>query len=201
MRRLILRGLLVGLVSALALIVGCGGGDGGGGGPDAAALTAEGWALYEAGNYEGAIGKFDEAIDADASYSDAYNGLGWSYGKLDSLEEALDNFDLCISKGDTRPDPYAGKAPVCRDIDPPEFSNAISAAATALTKDSDFEFEHYDDFDWRDLRIIKAQCYFALLQYSQAVAEIDALGGNDVDPGDPEAIAAEIERLEDLYGG
>jgi tetratricopeptide (TPR) repeat protein len=200
MRRMMLSGLLVGLFSSLALISGCGGG-GGGGGPDAASLTAEGWERYEDGDYDGAIEKFDDAIDADANYRDAYNGLGWSYGKLDSLAEAVAAFDLCISKGDTRPDPYAGKAPVCRDLDPPEFADAISAAATALSKDSDFEFEHYDDFNWRDLRIIKAQCYFALLQYSQAVAEIDALGGNDVDPDDPEAIAAEIERLEDLYGG
>jgi tetratricopeptide (TPR) repeat protein len=199
MRRMMLGGLLVGLLSSVALIPGCGGG--GGGGPDAASLTAEGWELYEDGDYEGAIGKFDAAIDLDANYRDAYNGLGWSYGKLDSLADAVASFDLCISKGDTRPDPYAGKAAVCRDLDPPEFEDAIDAAATALSKDSDFEFEHYEDFDWRDLRIIKAQCYFALLEYSQAVAEIDTLGGNDVDPDDPEAIAAEIERLEDLYGG
>jgi len=193
-------GLIAGWLCCLVLLAGCGGG-GGGGGPDAAALTAEGWALYEAADYEGAVEKFDAAVDADAGYSDAYNGLGWSYGKMDSLAEAVASFDLCVSQGDTRPDPYAGKAAVCRDLDPPQYQNAITAAATALTKDSDFEFEHCDGFDWRDLRVIKAQCYFALAQYPQAVAEIEALGGHDVDPDIPEEIAAEIERLEGLYGG
>jgi tetratricopeptide (TPR) repeat protein len=201
MRAAILPSGCVGLLCCLCLIVGCGGGGGGGPSDTAASLTAEGWVLYESGDYEGAVGKFFGATQLDADYTDAYNGMGWSYGKLDSLVEAVTNFEMCISKGDVRPDPYAGKAPVCRDLDPPEFNEAISAASTALTKDSDFEFEHYEDFNWRDLRLIKAQCYFALKQYSQAKTEIDALGGNTVDPNDPEAVAAEIERLEDLYGG
>jgi tetratricopeptide (TPR) repeat protein len=184
-----------------AMLTGCGGGDGGEPGDTAASLTAQGWELYEDGDYEGAIGKFDAATDLDANYSDAYNGLGWSYAKLDSLSKALTNFNLCVSKGDDRPDPSAGKAPVLRDLDPPQFQNAIDAAIAALTKDSDFEFEHYEDFDWHDLRLIKAQCYYALNMYPQAVAEIVALGGSVDDPNSADEIATKIEDLGDLYGG
>jgi len=193
--------LLAGWLCCLGLLAGCGGGDGGGPSDTAASLTAQGWDLYEDGDYEGAIGKFDAATDLDANYSDAYNGLGWSYAKLDSLSKALTNFSLCISRGDTRPDPHAGKAPVLRDLNPPQFQNAIDAAIAALTKDSDFEFEHYEDFDWRDLRLIKAQCYYGLNMWAEAVDEIEALGGSVSDPNSAEEIAEKIEDLGDLYGG
>jgi tetratricopeptide (TPR) repeat protein len=193
---------LVGLLCCAGLLVGCGGG-GGGGGPTetAASLTAEGWDLYEDGEYEAAIVKFFRATELDASYKDAYNGLGWAYGKIDSLEKAVTNFELCLSKGDTRPDPRAGKAPVCRDLDPPQYDEAISTADAALNLDADFVFEHYEDFNWRDLRIIKAQCYFALQEYAEAVDEIQALGGGVIDPDSTARIAEKIEELEELYGG
>ena len=74
-------------------------------------------------------------------------------------------------------------------------------ADTALIKSGTYTFSHRTSFDYRDLRVIKAQCHFYLKEYTQAVAEIGALGGNTVDPNDPEAVAAEIERLGDLYGG
>jgi tetratricopeptide (TPR) repeat protein len=197
-------GLIATWLCFVGLMAGCGGG-GGGGGPDAASLTAEGWALYEAGHYSEAIGKFDAAVEADPSYADAYNGLGWTYGKLDSLDEALANFDLCLAKGDARPDPYAGKAPVLRDIEPAQYENAIVAALAALARDSDFEFEHYEDFDWRDLRIIMAQCYFEIEDYGQAHAQVDILDpGNTLNPSSetwPAELAAAIEDLEEDFGG
>jgi tetratricopeptide (TPR) repeat protein len=205
-RIMALNGLLAGLISSLALLVGCGGGDGGGGGPDAASLTAEGWAHYEQGRYPDAIGKFDAAVEADPAYADAYNGLGWSYGKLDSLAEAAANFAWCISNGETGPDPYAGQAPVLRDLDPPQFSNAITAASTALSKSSTYEFSHNEDFDWRDLRLIMAQCYFQLKDYTQALAQVDILDpSNTVDPSGPafeyrRDLAAAIEDLEEEFG-
>ena len=95
-------GLLILGLCSLALVVGCGGGGGGGGPSDtAASLTDEGWDLFEQGNYQSAIGKFDGAIALDVSYAEAYEGLGWAYGKLDSLPRALANLELCIAKGMT----------------------------------------------------------------------------------------------------
>jgi hypothetical protein len=51
--------------------------------------------------------------------------------------------------------------------------------------------------------VIKAQCYYALSQFTQAKAEVDALGGTTLDPDSAtfeEDLAAEIERLGSLYG-
>ncbi|MFH1220253.1 MAG: tetratricopeptide repeat protein [Candidatus Eisenbacteria bacterium] len=205
MRTTVMRtSVLVGWLCCMSILVGCGGGGGGGPSDTAESLTADGWELYEAGNYTGAIAKFTQATELDADYADAYNGLGWTYGKLDSLAKAISNFDLCISKGMTTADPYAGRAPAYRDLDPPQFSSAITSATTALTKDSDYEFEHNEDFDWHDLCLIKAQCHFALKEYSQAKVQVDALEGHSLEPGSPtfvEELAEEIERLGDFYGG
>ena len=194
------------LVSAVALGLGCGGGDGGGGGPSetAASLTSDGWTRFEGGSYQNAISKFNEALALDADYAEAYSGLGWAYARLDSLDKALSAFNQCVSHGMTSADPYAGKAPVQRDLDPPQFSQAASSASTALNKDSDYVFSHYQSFDWRDLHLIKAQSYYGLGKYTNAKAEVDVLGGTSLDPQSytfEEDLAAEIERLEGLYGG
>ncbi|MGD9140319.1 MAG: tetratricopeptide repeat protein [bacterium] len=196
------RAILAGTLCALALAVGCGGDGGAGPGATAESRTDEGWALFEAGDYTGAIGKFNEAVAIDDEYADAYNGLGWSFAKLDSLARALTHFGSSISNGMTG-DPHAGRAPVYRDVDPPEFANAVSTATTALNHDRRYEFEHDTDFDWRDLHLIMAQSHFGLGQYDLANAEVDSLGGNVQNPSSStfvEDLADEIERLEGVYG-
>lgn len=201
---IVLKGCAAGLVCSLALIVGCGGGGGGGGGPDAAALTAEGWTHYERGEYTQAIGRFDAAVSADPTYADAYNGLGWSYGKLDSLARALANFALAISNGATSAEPYAGEAPVYRDLDPPQFQNAITAATAALARDASFAFAHHQSFDWQDLHVIMAQCYFELQDYTHALVEVTILDPtNTLDPdsdGFVSDLAGAIEDLQQDFG-
>jgi tetratricopeptide (TPR) repeat protein len=197
------RAILLGIACALALAMGCGGDGGTGPGATAASKTNEGWALFEDGDFTGAIGKFNEALALDDEYPDAYNGLGWSFSNLDSLSRALTNFGECIANGMSG-DPHAGRAPVYRDVDPPQFANAVSAADAALSYDPEYEFEHDTGFDWHDLYLIKAQSHFGLAQYDLANAAVDSLGGNVQNPASPtfvEDLAAEIERLEGLYGG
>jgi tetratricopeptide (TPR) repeat protein len=194
---------LLGFACALVLASGCGGDGGSGPGATAESRTAEGWVLFEAGDFAGAIAKFSDALALDDTYADAYNGLGWSLANLDSLARALENFNECIANG-MEGDPHAGRAPVYRDVQPPQFNSAVSTAAAALSFNRRYVFEHDTAFDWHDLHVIMAQSYFGLGQYSQANAEVDSLGGNVQNPSSPsfvEDLASEIERLEGLYGG
>jgi len=201
-------GLLLGLIFVLALGPGCGSGGDTAPAESASSRTIEGWTLFEAGDYEGAIEKFDRAIALDATYAEAYGGLGWSYARLDSLSTSLDNFGKAIAGSGTSAvltDSYAGSSPVYRDLDtrPSHFDSAAVYASSALSLGGRYVFEHDSDFDWHDLNLIMAQSYFALNDYTSANARVDSLGGNVQNPGSPsfvEDLAAEIERLETLYG-
>jgi tetratricopeptide (TPR) repeat protein len=195
-------------VCALLMGFGCGGGDGGGGPTDTAeSLTAEGWELFEQGQYEAAKDKFNDALGLDATYADAHNGLGWSNAKLDLLADALDGFADAISHGLTSAEVYAGQAPVYLDYTAQanHYASAVSSANTALGKERRFAFSHDTSFDWKDLMVIMAQGHFGTKAYTNANAWVDSLpGGVPADPGSPDFVsdlAAEIERLEDLYGG
>ncbi len=201
MRRLISMACLCSFV----LVLGCGG-DGGGPTDTAVSLTAAGWTLFEQGEYELAIDKFERALGLDADYADAFNGLGWSHAKLDSLANSLENFGMCVTNDPDLTEGYAGCAPVYRDYntEPAHFDSAVVSASTALTQESNFEFSHDEDFDWRDLRLIMAQSYYGLGEFLLAKAQVDALDGISLDPESDtfaEDLAAEIERLEGLYGG
>lgn len=202
------RGLWPVLLLALAIVLACGGGGEPGPTESASSRTAEGWGLFESGDYEGAIEKFARAITLDDSYADAYNGLGWSYAALDSLSMALDSFGRGITEtghGIVLTDCYAGSSPVYRDLDsrPSHFDSAVVYASNALSLDRVYVFEHDQSYDWHDLHLIMAQSYFALNDYVAANARVDSIGGNPQDPGSPtfvQDLADEIERLETIYG-
>jgi tetratricopeptide (TPR) repeat protein len=201
-QRILLASLLAAWIGSLALLAGCGGGGGGGGPTETAAdLTAQGWVMYEAGNFSGAVGKFIRATQLDANYADAYNGLGWSYGKLDSLARAVEDFRQAILKGMTTADPYAGRAPAYRDVNPPKYRRAIVVADSALAKSPAYVFSHHAAFDYRDLHLINAQSHFGLKEYTEAKAEVDILDpANTLNPASPSFVDSLAAKIEDLAG-
>lgn len=90
------RFLIVIGIAALVLFTGCGKDSSSGpSGPSAAELTAEGWTLYEADSYDDALAKFEEAIDTDSGYYEAYLGRGLIYlADASRYSETLANSDL-----------------------------------------------------------------------------------------------------------
>jgi tetratricopeptide (TPR) repeat protein len=187
-------------VLTLGIFLSCGGG-GGGGGPEVTAeqLTSEGWARFEAGDFQGAMSKFEGAIAIDSNYGEAYNGLGWSCVKIDSLEAAVNAFGQAISKGVSTADPRAGKAVVYRDLEPVDFQASIDWADSALARDSDYVFSHDTTMTWKDLRLILAQSYYGLHEYEEALEQVDILDPeNTLNSGSDtfvEDLLAELQRL------
>jgi hypothetical protein len=166
-----------------------------------ASLTLEGWSHFEAEDYASALSKFDQAISNDIDCGDAYNGRGWSLIRTNSLSMAISSFTTALLKGVRTPDPYAGEAVAYRDLEPADFERAIAAADSALGRDVRYVFAHDPHFDWRDLRLILAQCHFATSRYEMANAQIDSLGGDVQDPGSDtfvEDLLEEIQRLVEL---
>ncbi|MBM3319482.1 MAG: tetratricopeptide repeat protein [Candidatus Eisenbacteria bacterium] len=191
-------------VLGVLLTLGCGGGGGGGGGTGptnedlAAEYTADGWDAFEQGNYAAARGHFEDALEKVGTYGQAYLGLGWCQAAAGEYLSAKTSFDQAISNGVTGADPYAGKAAALRDANPPDYSGTISAASAALSAAPTYQFSHDTSFDWRDLRLIMAQCYFALGEYESANEQVGLLGGDEQDEQSPtfvENLLAELENL------
>lgn len=203
------RGLLVVAPLALAALdAGCGGGGSGGTGTPgpseiAARLTAEGWALFEAGSFVEASAKFREALAALATYAEARNGLGWSLARLDSLDRSQAEFAAAVAGGHSGAEPRAGLAFVDAELPAAlmrsaSLEDAIAYAKAALAIAPRFVFSHDASVDWRDLRLLLAQAYFEQDSLARAAAEVESLGGRVPAPGAPgeaDSLLLEIERL------
>jgi len=167
-------------------------------------LVEQGWEAFEAGDFAGAKTDFDLAIADDPTNSDAHNGLGWSNMNLDDLQGAVTSFDAALTHGFTGADPHAGKAIVLRDLEPVDYTAAISSANTALGIESNYAFAHDAGLDWKDLRLILAQSHFALGEYVEANTQVGILGGTVQDPDSPTFVSdllAEIDRLGQIIDG
>lgn len=64
------------------------------------------WELYAAKDYENSNFWFIDAVFEDSVYKDAYNGLGWTYGKLGEIQSSISNFEfgLALVLADTTDD-------------------------------------------------------------------------------------------------
>lgn len=61
--------------------------------------SEEGLALLESGDYEEAVDKFKEAVDADKNPQDAYRGIGIAKWELGQYEAARNAFEAALENG------------------------------------------------------------------------------------------------------
>jgi tetratricopeptide (TPR) repeat protein len=166
---------------------------------DARSLTNKGWAFFVNGEYGEAQTKFEGAIMMDSTYAEAYNGLGWAYAMQDLLDLARTNLERANKRDLSGPDAYAGLAPVYRDLRQPEFRLAIAAADTVLSEDPDYEFEYYPQYDYHDLYLIQAQCYYYLGVYDTSAFKVAKMTDSDtLDLYSPEFVKVLAESIESL---
>ena len=62
-------------------------------------MTEYAWDMFESGDYATSNEWFLNATELDPSYKDAFNGLGWSYGKLREMETELDSSIKYFERG------------------------------------------------------------------------------------------------------
>ncbi len=186
------------------------------GGPTAAEKIAEGWTAFEAGDITAALGLFNEAVSINPVNAEAHHGRGWARLLRGELSQAQSSFNSANTNGLTGVDADAGLAFVYRDL--PDFNQAISNARSVLTSSSSWSFSHRTSVDWRDLRLVIAQCSYRLgeANFDDAQAELDLLdpdnGLDDTDSGTwvvdgitydtyAEALLMALEALESAIGG
>lgn len=192
------------LLACLMPLAGCG--DDGGGAPKIRTydeIIQAGWAAFQRSEYHNALSEFNTAVSMDTTKAEGYDGKGWSYALLDSLDESCGALLKCLDRDPTRVDPLVCLAAVYRDL--PDLDAAISSAQQALALEPEFVFQHRSSYDWRDVRVILAECYYAMADYQSAYLEVRELDpGFELDPADEdfaELLLLQIEELVSTYGG
>jgi len=184
------------LLSALlvsAATISCGGDSG----PTAPVeeLTESGWALFEEGNYEEALGSFEEALSSDPGHPDALNGKGWCHVQLRMLEEAAADFGSSIKNAEDRGEiqvaneARTGLGTASNNLG--DHSRAAEALQAVLDSDPGFVFSRWQSIDATDVRIMLSLAKLGLAGEAEEETEVDALFDeiasqiNEIDPENP----------------
>lgn len=146
-------------------------------------LTMLGWESFELQDYAAAISYFTQAKSI-ADYTDAYNGLGWGYIRVDSIQNALLNFNSSITLDSLNIDAYAGRSSVNLYLN--RYTSAINDANNVISYDEFYVFSHDTTISYKDIRLILAQSYFYTQQYERAQEQVDIIyPENGLNPNDP----------------
>jgi tetratricopeptide (TPR) repeat protein len=163
-------------------------------GPTAEEITNEGWALYEARDYAGALARFDEAISEDSNYVNAYIGMGWSYGKMTQLADCVSSFQTALAKDAQNEDALAGIALAYLAND--EYDQAIASANQVLAINPNYSFAH-GNVTSRNMRVILAESHYYKGDFENAQSQVDILNpGNGLNPADEDYLAGLLKEIE-----
>ncbi len=170
----------------------------------ASELTTQGWRAFESGDYLTALNNFNMALSKDNNFSDAYNGLGWTSGKIPArLNEAPNYFARSYALDTTRYDALGGWAFAVYQQG--NWSSAIEKGDSLLHRRPGWRFLHEPTLDFRDVWLMIAAAYFNLADYYAAyrtiVEHLNAGFEADVNtPAGRRELLEEIERLRRIYG-
>jgi tetratricopeptide (TPR) repeat protein len=166
-------------------------------------IVQAGWHAFQTSEYGSALSEFRAAVALDSTRAEGYDGAAWSYSFLDSLDAAIAAFAMCLERDPSLVDPLVGLAAVYRDV--PDFEAAVDFAEQALELDDAFVFEHRTSCDWRDIRLILAECHYAQGQFEDAYEEVRVLDATfHLDPGSDtyaRDLLNKIEELVAVHGG
>ncbi|MBL7093383.1 hypothetical protein ISS22_05360 [candidate division KSB1 bacterium] len=160
-------------------------------------LTELGWDRFGTKDYQIALDKFEEAISKDANYVEAYCGAGWASARLKNLANSISYFSSCISLNSSYEDGHAGSAFVYNAGK--NYLSSITSAISALDQNTTWAFLHDETLNYKDLHLLLAENYFALLNFNDCLTQVKILNSSftaDITTYDGRvALAAEIERL------
>ncbi len=159
---------------------------------------ARGWISFSSDDYQGALHSFGKASKMESLDARAYIGLGWCYAMIDKLDDAIANFDYAIAREPSSPDGYAGKAFILMAKN--EFEKTIEIAFKAITLGNEgYIFSQIPDVNLSSLRLLLAECYYAMGNYAEAMIQVDIIEPyNKLDRNSrnfKQDLLAELERL------
>jgi tetratricopeptide (TPR) repeat protein len=170
----------------------------------ASELIAKGWQKFESGAFAGARSDFSAALRISASASDSsggFLGLGWAQLRQNQAGVAENNLIEYLNLSPGSNDGRAGLA--LAFLAQEKFESAIDTADAALSSDSSWTFGHDSSVDYLDLRLLMAQGYYALANYSESLKIIQGYFDSSfiVNIDTPEGRIDLAEKIESLWTG
>lgn len=160
-------------------------------------MILEGWTSYSQNEYDMAAEWFTKARKKEPSFAEPYTGLAWIQMKMDNLVMAEEYFDAGALKINVTADHYAGWA-FMKNAQK-EFGSSNTYAQAALDVDSEWSFPYAVGLSAPDLKLLQAQNYFLLGDYTNSLLTVKILNpGFDADIFDSAGqglLGKEIERL------
>jgi tetratricopeptide (TPR) repeat protein len=171
--------------------------------PTARELIDQGWQKFQAGNLVGAGSDFTAAISISAvktDSSDAYLGLGWAQLRQDQGGLAENSFVKHLSLAPGGDDGRAGLA--FAYLATQKFQEAIDTASVVLSSNASWSFGHDNSINHLDLRLLLAQCYYNLGDYSASLEIVRYFdSGFNVDINTPEGRSDLADEIHSLWTG
>ena len=179
-------------------------------------MTQYGWVLYKSKDYLNSNSWFQDGIEKDSEWKDAYNGLGWSYAKLMVLDSSISNFILGLDKAedewniiDIQAELLAGLtfaySAQGNDGKALQYGSAF-LDSTVKPLAPGWVFTHDSLLNYLDVRIVLASSYFAKGKFDSTILQVsvilDSLGSSVLPVTDKsldgrKRMAAQIASLQD----
>ncbi|MBD3182078.1 hypothetical protein GF312_07290 [Candidatus Poribacteria bacterium] len=158
----------------------------------------KGWLSFQDQAYEDAVMFFHEAKEIDPLNSTSHIGLGWGYAMTGQMEKSISSFQSAIERDSGSTASYSGKAFVY--LAQRNYKKAISNGYQAvLLGGENYSFQHLPQVNYRNLRLLMAESYYALGQYDKAQNQIDIIDPeNDLDPNKSDYVEKMILKIENL---
>ena len=158
----------------------------------AAKLVTDGWALYEMGEYDSALSKFNSAVKLNPGYVEVYSALGWTNFTLHNIPQAILQFNTGINKDPKILDLLVGNSFALYEGKNYSIENgSLKWALEAVELDSakfdmdgtDYRFSHNSKVSAKELRKIMAFSYFNLGNFENSYDQLNNyLNGFTLDP-------------------
>ncbi len=175
--------------------------------------TEDGWTRWRQADYKGAETSFGNALKVDPYYAEAHGGLGWTYIRMQNLEEAANVFEDAVLVSEepgthikVKRVIYMGAVTAYEAIDEYALSAARGRYMINNLGGDDFEFDQAVEkganptITAYDLYIVLALDYYGLGQADNCVWAINKMRGKIGEPTNYKfknwkETTAEIERL------
>jgi tetratricopeptide (TPR) repeat protein len=207
-RKRILSVLAVACLIPIAITTGCSDSESPGG--DADLLIREGWAHFQAEDYQAALSKFNQATTDPDHKRDAYDGLGWAYSRLGQLENAEDAFLYVLGElVDPSRETYTGASIVSLALK--NYVRAEENSNWAIERyEEEYEFRYDPAVTHITLRLVRSIARFHLGDYASSYADVVVLddllglGLPTLNTGSPNFVArllSQIQAIREASGG